>query len=60
VVGADGAYSVVAGELGMKRNIEYATGLESELVVPEEELAKWKSRAQIDLGCIPGGYAWAC
>ncbi len=58
VVGADGAYSVVGRELGMKRSIEYATGLESELVVPEEELAKWKSRARLDLGCIPGGYAW--
>jgi geranylgeranyl reductase family protein len=58
VVGADGAYSVVASELGMGRSIEYLMGIESEIVVPEEELAKWKSRAQIDLGCIPGGYAW--
>jgi len=58
VVGADGAYSVVARELGMVRSIEYATGIESEIVVPEEEMAKWKSRVQIDLGCIPGGYAW--
>jgi flavin-dependent dehydrogenase len=58
VVGADGAYSVVAKELGMGRSIEYLVGIESEIVVPEEELAKWKSRVQIDLGCIPGGYAW--
>ena len=58
VVGADGAYSVVARELGVGRSIEYATGIESEIVVSEEELAEWKSRAQIDLGCIPGGYAW--
>ena len=58
VVGADGAYSVVARELGMVRSMEYATGIESEIVVPEEEMAKWKSRVQIDLGCIPGGYAW--
>jgi flavin-dependent dehydrogenase len=58
VVGADGAYSVVARELGMGRSIEYVTGIESEIVVPEEELVKWKSRAQMDLGCIPGGYAW--
>jgi len=58
VVGADGAYSVVARELGMGRSIEYVTGIESEVVVPEEELAKWKSRVQMDLGCIPGGYAW--
>jgi geranylgeranyl reductase family protein len=58
VVGADGAYSLVARELGMGRSIEYVAGIESEIVVPEEELAKWKSRVQIDLGCIPGGYAW--
>jgi geranylgeranyl reductase family protein len=58
VVGADGAYTVVARELGMGRSIEYVTAIESEIVVPDEELAKWKSRVQIDLGCIPGGYAW--
>jgi flavin-dependent dehydrogenase len=58
VVGADGAYSVVARELGMGRSMEYIAGIESEIVMPEEELAKWKSRAQMDLGCIPGGYAW--
>jgi len=58
VVGADGAYSVVARELGMGRGVEYLVGIGSEIIVPEEELAKWKSRVQIDLGCIPGGYAW--
>jgi len=58
VVGADGAYSVVSRELGMGGSIEYLVGIESEVVVPEEELAKWKSRVHIDLGCIPGGYAW--
>ena len=58
VVGADGAYSVVARELGMGKSIEYRVGIESEIVVPEEELAKWKSRVHIDLGCVPGGYAW--
>jgi geranylgeranyl reductase family protein len=58
VVGADGAYSVVARELGMGRSIEHVAGIEAEIVVPEEELAKWESRVHIDLGCIPGGYAW--
>ncbi len=58
VVGADGAYSVVARQLGIGRSIKYAAGTESEIVVSEEELAKWKSRVHIDLGCIPGGYAW--
>jgi geranylgeranyl reductase family protein len=58
VVGADGAYSVVARELGMGRSMEYATGIASEIIVPEEELAKWKSHVQVDLGCSPGGYGW--
>jgi len=58
VVGADGAYSMVARELGMGRRIECLVGIESEIVVPEEELAKWKSRAQVDMGCIPKGYGW--
>jgi geranylgeranyl reductase family protein len=58
VVGADGAYSVVARDLGMRRSIEYLAAMESEIVVLEEELTKRKSRVQIDLGCIPGGYAW--
>ena len=58
LVGGDGTYSVVARELGIRRNVEYAVGIESEIVVPEEYLAKWKSRVQVDLGCIAGGYAW--
>ena len=58
VVGADGAHSVVARELGMGRNMEYVMGMESEVIVPEEELAKWKSRVQMDLGCMLGGYDW--
>ncbi len=58
VVGADGAYSVVARDLGLGGSVEYVAGIESEVVVPEEELAKWKSRVQMDLGWMPGGYAW--
>jgi geranylgeranyl reductase family protein len=58
LVGADGAYSIVARELSMGGSIEYLVGIESEIVVPEEELVKWKSRVHIELGCIPGGYAW--
>jgi geranylgeranyl reductase family protein len=58
VVGADGAYSVVARELGMEKRMEYVAGMESEVVVSGEGLPKWKSRVQMGLGCIPGGYAW--
>ncbi len=58
VIGADGAHSTVARELDMRRNIEYLTAIEAEIAAPEQELAKWKARAHLDLGCVPGGYAW--
>jgi geranylgeranyl reductase family protein len=58
LVGADGAYSIVAKELHMGKSMEYIAGIESEIVVSVEELAKRKSLVHIDLGCIPGGYAW--
>jgi geranylgeranyl reductase family protein len=58
VIGADGARSTVARELDMGRSIEYLTAVESEIAVPEQELAKWRARAHLDLGCIQGGYAW--
>ena len=59
VAGTDGAYSIVARRLGIRKNIEYIAGIETELVVPQEELVKRKSRVEIDIGFIPGGYAWA-
>jgi len=58
VVGADGAYSIAAREMDMRRSLEYIMGIESEVAVSEAKLAKWKSRALLDLGCVPGGYAW--
>lgn len=58
VVGADGVHSIVARELDMERSIEYLTAMESEIAVPEEQLAEWKGRAHLDLGCVQGGYAW--
>jgi geranylgeranyl reductase family protein len=58
LIGADGAHSIVARQLAMRRSIEYLTAIESEIAVPEQELAKWKARAHLDLGCVQGGYAW--
>ena len=58
VAGADGAYSVVARELGLRNNASYITALETEVQVPEEEMARWRSQIAIDLGYIPRGYAW--
>jgi geranylgeranyl reductase family protein len=58
VAGADGAYSIVARELNMRRRIEYLVAMESEITVTDKDLSRWKSRVQIDLGIVPAGYAW--
>jgi len=58
VVGADGAYSMVARELNMERPTERIAAIESEITVAQQQLERWKSRVQIDLGIIPAGYAW--
>ena len=58
VVGADGAHSIVANDLGMRKGMQHLVAIESEVTVPQEKLAEWKSRILIDLGHIPGGYAW--
>ncbi len=58
LVGADGAGSVVARALGLKNNTSRIAALETEVLVAEEELARWRSQITIDVGCVPGGYAW--
>jgi geranylgeranyl reductase family protein len=58
VAGADGAYSVVARELGMARSTDCYMGVESETLVAEEDLTTWRSRARMELGYISGGYGW--
>jgi geranylgeranyl reductase family protein len=58
LVGADGAYSVVARDLDMGKGTGYLVAIESEITVPEAKLAEWTSQILIDLGYVPGGYAW--
>jgi geranylgeranyl reductase family protein len=58
LAGADGAYGVVARKLSMGRAADYAVAMEAELVVPDEEVARWRSRVGLDLGCLPGCHGW--
>jgi len=58
LAGADGAYSTVARKLDMGRAADYAAAMEAELVVAEKEMARWRSRVGMDLGCLPGCHAW--
>jgi len=58
VVGADGAYSAVVRELGIDRKVQCATGMESEVLLPDEKLDGWRSTARMELGFVRNGYAW--
>jgi flavin-dependent dehydrogenase len=42
----------------MGKGMQHLVAIESEVTVPQEKLAEWKSQIRIDLGYIPGGYAW--
>ena len=58
LVGADGANSVVAHQLGLMRNAEIGVGLESEVYPGPGYLEPWKAMLSIDFGTIRGGYMW--
>jgi len=58
LAGADGANSVVAESLGLRKGIELGMGIEAEISVPREKLIKWDSLMGLDLGHISGGYGW--
>jgi flavin-dependent dehydrogenase len=58
VAGADGARSRVAKAIDIVKHNTYIVGLQSEVRVTREELARWKSRIGIDMGRIRGGYGW--
>jgi len=58
LAGADGANSIVAKSLGLRKGIELGIGIEAEVSVPREKLIKWDSLMGLDLGHISGGYGW--
>jgi len=58
IVGADGANSTIARELGLMRDADLNLGLEGEVHVPGEVLSRWDGLIGIELGSVPPGYAW--
>ena len=58
VAGADGADGVVGGSLGLTEGIQFGMGMETEISVPHEGLAKWDALMGLDLGNVRGGYGW--
>jgi len=58
IAGADGARGVVAKGLGLKTKYSQVIAIQTEVVVEDKELAKWKSQVAIDIGRISSGYSW--
>ncbi len=58
VAGADGANGVVARGLGLATGVERGIGMEAQVSVAGEGLAKWDSLMGLSLGQIRGGYGW--
>ena len=58
LVGADGANSVVAHQMGLLRDAEIGAGLESEVYAEPRFMEPWSSTASLDFGTLRGGYMW--
>jgi flavin-dependent dehydrogenase len=58
VVGADGANGVSARALGLGPDYTYGVALEGNLSYADADPGRFRGRAVIELGSIPGGYAW--
>ena len=58
LVGADGANSVVAHQLGLLRDAEIGAALESEVYTEPQYQHPWESTAGLDFGSLRGGYMW--
>lgn len=58
LIGADGANSVAARELGLRRNRQMAAALEAEVSVPDRLLRRYGNMLLFIFGEIPDGYLW--
>lgn len=58
LAGADGAGSIVARTMGGNGIRDYIAAINADVIVPDNELEKWKTRIHIDVGCVSEGYGW--
>jgi len=59
VVAADGALSTIARTMGMAARGTLMPAVECEVVVPHDQLDRFRGVARFDFGILPHGYAWA-
>jgi geranylgeranyl reductase family protein len=58
VVGADGANSVVARDMGLMRDVRHELALESEIPLSPSDMENWNNTVEIDLFSLWCGYGW--
>ena len=58
VIGADGVNGLTARALGLLENRRHGVALEGNVPYGKDE-ARFRGSALLDLGTVPGGYAWA-
>jgi geranylgeranyl reductase family protein len=58
VIGADGVNGVCARALGVAGSRRHAVGLEGNVLYVHAREERWRGRAVVELGSVPGGYAW--
>jgi geranylgeranyl reductase family protein len=58
VIGADGANGLTARALGLLETRRHGVALEGNVAYGKDE-GRFRGRALLDLGTVPGGYAWA-
>lgn len=58
LVGADGAFSIVARTFGLAQKKRMSITLEKEIPVSPEKLSQNRGVIKVDYGLVPTGYAW--
>jgi geranylgeranyl reductase family protein len=58
VIGADGVNGLTARALGVSVRRRHGVGLEGNVSYVHAREGRWRGRAVVELGSVPGGYAW--
>jgi geranylgeranyl reductase family protein len=58
VIGADGVNGIAARALGLGGERRHGVALEGNVAYAHAREERWRGRAVVDLGVVPGGYAW--
>lgn len=58
LIGADGANSIVAGELGLRRGKVMGAAIEAEVPLAQWAIADWAQTALFEFGALRYGYLW--